>query len=236
MTTTAMTKHINHAPRIIGLTGPNGAGKDTAASMLAGLIKSYDHMPAVIAFADALYEEVAQAYEVDVQSLKRRDTKEKPVWWLGLTHCRDPEFAIVTGPMRHGDDLDTHPRSPRQILQWWGTEYRRAQQPDYWVQRLQAKVQELQATGISHIIVTDVRFADEADCIRALGGQIWRIHRPNYTPAGTGHVSEVTGEEFAPEVTIRNEGSMELLRIYLLQALHRADSKHKEAQWQSSEH
>lgn len=223
-----MTKHIDHAPRIIGLTGPNGAGKDTAASMLAGLIKSYDHMPAVIAFADALYEEVAAAYEVDVQSLKRRDTKEKPVWWLGLRHCHDPEFAIVTGPMRQGDMLDTHPRSPRQILQWWGTEYRRAQQPSYWVQRLQAKVQELQAAGISHVLVTDVRFADEADCIRAMGGQIWRIHRPNLQTQGTGHVSEVTGQEFAPEATITNESTLHALRLQLLQTLLRSSMKHKE--------
>lgn len=223
-----MTKHIDHAPRIIGLTGPNGAGKDTAASMLAGLIKSYDYMPAVIAFADALYEEVAAAYEVDTQSLKRRDTKEKPVWWLGLMHCIDPEFAIVTGPLREGDIQDTHPRSPRQILQWWGTEYRRAQQADYWVQRLQAKVQELQAAGISHVLVTDVRFADEAACIRALGGQVWRVHRPNLLAQNTGHISEVTGQEFAPEETITNEGTLHALRLQLLQTLLRSSMKHKE--------
>lgn len=227
---------LEHAPTLIGLTGTNGAGKDTAAEMLAGKLTREGRSTVVMAFADALYEEVAQAFDLPIGQLKHRDTKETPLHVLKLSHCIDKQFvrAVDRGEWTFYQ-LHT-PRSPRQILQWWGTEYRRAQQPDYLVQRLLAKVQQHREAGVQHIIVTDVRFADEAAAIRTQGGQIWRIHRPNYTPAGTGHVSEVTGEEFAPEVTIRNEGSMELLRIYLLQALHRADSKHKEAQWQSSEH
>ncbi|QTW18209.1 hypothetical protein [Comamonas kerstersii] len=225
---------LEHAPTLIGLTGPNGAGKDTAAEMLAGKLTREGRSTVVMAFADALYEEVSAAFFLNPLHLKDRATKEQPLQQLSLTYCGDQQFAQVV-QQQTGCTAYT-PHSPRQILQWWGTEYRRAQQPDYWVQRLLAKVQQHREAGVQHIIVTDVRFADEAAAIRTQGGQIWRIHRPNYTPAGTGHVSEVTGEEFAPEVTIRNEGTMELLRIYLLQALHRADSKHKEAQWQSSEH
>lgn len=218
-----MTKHIHHAPRIIGFTGANGSGKDTAASMLAGLIRSYNHQSAVIAFADALYEEVAEAFGVTIQRLKHRASKELPTWELRIVECKDEGFCS-----RFEMEMWRELRSPRQILQWWGTEYRRAQQADYWVQRLQAKVQELKAAGISHVIVTDVRFADEAACIRTLGGQVWRVHRPNLQTQGTGHVSEVTGQEFAPEATITNEGTLDALRLQLLQTLLRANMKHLE--------
>lgn len=227
---------LEHAPTLIGLTGPNGAGKDTAAEMLAGKLTREGRSTVVMAFADALYEEVSAAFGVSIPELKDRNTKEAPADWLRWSKCNNLQFWSFVSHRVPTSVLTSNAHSPRQILQWWGTEYRRAQQPDYWVQRMLAKVQQHREAGVQHIIVTDVRFADEADCIRALGGQIWRIHRPTLQHQGTGHVSEVTGEEFAPEVTIRNEGSMELLRIYLLQALHRADSKHKEAQWQSSKH
>lgn len=218
-----MTKHIDHAPRLIGLTGANCAGKDTAACMLAGLIKSYNHLPAVVGFADALYEEVAEAFGVTVERLKHRNSKEVPTWELRIVECKDEGFC------NHFEmEMWREHRSPRQILQWWGTEYRRTQQPNYWVQRLQDKVHKLQTTGVSHIIVTDVRFADEAESIRAMNGQIWRIHRPNLAVTGTGHVSEVTGKEFDPEATIYNNSTLDALRLQLLQTLLRAHFKHLE--------
>lgn len=199
---------LNRSPIIIGLTGANGAGKDTAASMLAGVLRNYGIQSATLAFADALYEEVAAAFGVTVKGLKSRVWKEEPQGHLALEFCKAKPFVDA---MASKVPIDAW-LSPRQILQYWGTEYRRTQQPDYWVQRLQAKVQELHAAGILDVVITDVRFADEAAALRAMGGQIWRIDRPNLVAASTGHVSEVSGQEFQPEATIRNEGSLDLLR------------------------
>lgn len=224
---------ITNAPRLTGLTGANGAGKDTVASMLAGLIRSSDQKTAVLAFADALYEEVAKAFCVSIAQLKNRNTKEAPADWLRWDYCNNAEFWSFVSHHVPTPLLASTAHSPRQILQWWGTEYRRTQQPDYWVQRLQDKAAEMTAAGITHIIVTDVRFADEAAAIRAMGGQIWRVHRPSLQTTGTGHVSEVTGEEFAPEVTVINQGSFDYLRLTLLQTLLRNTQKHKEHAWQA---
>ncbi|MEG2469024.1 MAG: hypothetical protein RSB86_16740 [Comamonas sp.] len=214
---------FTHTPTIIGLTGTNGAGKDTVAAMLAAELRKYGKAPVVIAFADALYEEVSAAFNISVQALRERVTKETPIDALSMADCNDPCFTATLAD----DELPTAvwmllPRSPRQILQWWGTEYRRKQQPDYWVQRLLEKAQALRATGTSHIIISDVRFADEAQAIRQQGGQIWRLHRPNFMPSATGHVSEVTGEEFAPESTILNCGSLDALRFSACQTLYRS--------------
>lgn len=212
-----------HTPSLIGLTGANGAGKDTVAAMLAAELHKHGHAPAVIAFADALYAEVSAAFNINVQTLRERSTKETPIDALSMADCNDPCFTATLAD----DELPTAawmllPRSPRQILQWWGTEYRRTQQAEYWVQRLLANVQALRDAGRSHIIITDVRFADEAQAIRSQGAQIWRVHRPNLMPPAKGHVSEVTGEEFAPESTILNCGSLDALRFAACQTLYRS--------------
>ncbi|WP_287917555.1 hypothetical protein [Comamonas sp.] len=213
---------FTHTPTIIGLTGANGAGKDTVAAMLAAELHRHGKAPAVIAFADALYEEVSAAFNISVQALRERVTKEIPLEALKPSRCNDPGFkSMLAGSAVIAAWLGL-PSSPRQILQWWGTEYRRKQQSDYWVMRLLQMVHGLRASGTSHIIITDVRFADEAEAIRHQGAQIWRVHRPNLLPTTTGHVSEVTGEEFAPESTILNCGSLDALRFSACQTLYRS--------------
>ena len=55
--------------KLIALCGAAGAGKDTVADMLPAR---------KLAFADALYREVAQAWGVEQHVLRCRETKEKP--------------------------------------------------------------------------------------------------------------------------------------------------------------
>lgn len=211
---------LEHAPTIIGLTGANGAGKDTVASMLQAALHRQNRKTAIVAFADALYQEVARAFNCTIEQLQLRSTKELPAEWLKLSKCQDQNFLrFVDQGEWHFTQLHSL-RSPRQILQWWGTEYRRTQNPQYWVQRFQKTAQALLATEVKHVIVTDVRFADEAQCIRAMGGEVWCVLRHNHQPAGTGHISEVTGKEFAPEATIHNAGSLNALQLNSWQALY----------------
>ncbi|MFZ7338100.1 hypothetical protein ACLS0R_17870 [Comamonas jiangduensis] len=211
---------LEHAPTIIGLTGANGAGKDTVASMLQAALHRQNRKTAIVAFADALYQEVARAFNCTIEQLQLRSTKEQPIKALMLSMCGDPWFHWSIEQACNVPVALDEPRSPRQILQWWGTEYRRTQNPQYWVQRFQKTAQALLATEVQHVIVTDVRFADEAQCIRAMGGEVWCVHRHNHQPAGTGHISEVTGKEFAPEATIHNAGSMNALQLNSWQALY----------------
>ena len=182
-----------------------------------------------MAFADPLYEEVAKAFLINLEQLKERRTKEQPSEALNLNMCIDPWFVQSIEKSCNVDVMSEVPRSPRQILQWWGTQYRRAQDPLYWVKRFEHRVRQHQEAGIQHIVVTDVRFADEAAAIRTLGGQIWRVHRPNLPASGTGHVSEVTGLEFDPEATILNSGSLDALHYATLQTLFNSHMRKAEA-------
>ena len=61
---------------------------------------------------------------------------------------------------------------PRTLLQWWGTDYRRKKDPDYWVKRLQKSI----ADRDPHIVlVTDVRFMNEVDFIHSLNGYVIKV-------------------------------------------------------------
>lgn len=64
--------------------------------------------------------------------------------------------------------------TPRYILQWFGTEVVRDNYPDLWVDHM---TDRLGRTG-GHIVVTDIRFNNEAALIKKLGGTVIEIIRP----------------------------------------------------------
>ncbi len=206
---------------IIALTGYAGTGKDTVADILAthcGFRK--------LAFADPLRGEVAAAFDLPLVTFTCRATKEQATPWLRLE--RAPfEFraalAFGAGTAEHFapiDDWLTAPRTPRQILQWWGTEYRRAQDPDYWVkatrQRLAHYINEQRE---QRFVVTDCRFPNEAQAIQAIGGQLWQVTRMGISAATTtegAHSSATSGAELEPHAIIQNHGTIHQLREQVL--------------------
>ena len=211
-------------PHVIGLTGPIECGKDTVAGLLQIHANGY-----TLAFADALRQEIVDAFGIDPSMLTQRETKEHPMSALALHRCLD--HAFVARMVAHyrsglhdggieGEALDlSAPRSPRQVMQWWGTEYRRNQDPCYWVVKAVAHMR------LAHwlmdpplFVLSDVRFPDEAIMVRHLGGKIWKIKRPGCgVPAGA-HKSEVTGAEFAPDVIINNRHDIEHLQQMVLRS------------------
>lgn len=203
---------IHQHTYVIGLTGPAGSGKDTAAAILQR------HVPGtyVVAFADALRREASNAFGVESVYFTRRETKEAPLPALALRKCQDNGFigAMFLDQLASGGDLDLDaPRSPRQIMQWWGTEYRRTAKPGYWVSKVADRIGYLQRHLAARlIVVTDVRFDDEATLILAAGGSIWQLQRPSCGIAPSAHKSEVTGESFAPSAIIHNSGDMRHLQ------------------------
>lgn len=161
--------------KIVGLMGLRGAGKDTAAEFLKqrGYIR--------IAFADALYKEVAETFNVTVAYLGDRELKETPRPELALKNCQDSRFVAVCAALeaREAGDADflNEPRSPRQIMQWWGTDYRRKLDDDsYWLNQVRDIIF---ANPHQKFVITDVRFENEAKFVEMLQGLLVRIRRPS---------------------------------------------------------
>ncbi|ABM37582.1 deoxynucleotide monophosphate kinase family protein [Polaromonas naphthalenivorans] len=194
-------------PHIIGLCGLASCGKDTVAQLLAVHLRFSQ-----LAFADALRNEVCQAFGIDQSILTRRDTKEVPTPALALRRCSTVSgFAMAMisqgkwlEPGRSLKEEFFAPRSPRQIMQWWGTEYRRIYSgQDYWTRTLKARVYIQQESNQWRHVISDVRFDNEAEAVRAMGGVIWQIKRPGLKHDAS-HVSETDGSRFKPDLVINN--------------------------------
>lgn len=200
---------MNH--HIIALCGYAGVGKDTVADLLVTQLNFRK-----LAFADALRGEVSEGFGVDMRCLVDPSTKNWPMGALALYRA-DPNFhnAMIAGWAEGSVQIEdgtrerviTAPRSPRQILQWWGTEYRRKQDPNYWTRQLTARITAYQRNGERRFVITDCRFDNEADTVRALGAHIWQVKRPDVdasTSRENGHASTNDGSAFAPDVIINN--------------------------------
>lgn len=209
---------------VLGLAGPAQVGKNAISSYL---VQRYGFMPC--AFSGALYYEVQCAFNLETEDLLRDPaTKEDVTDRLSLQNCKDAEFVkVATTCMdqqadKRGSDkylLPSHvPLSPRQVLQWWGTDYRRAQDPDYWVKCLLNWIGQvhLHARYPEHrpmfFVVDGVRFPNERELIHKLKGNVWHIWRDNGPAKPTGHVSEAPLPVLENERQFWNNGSLEDLQ------------------------
>lgn len=188
---------LHSLPMLIGISGSMGSGKDTAAAFLVA-----QHGYGRVAFGDAVREESATAIRFGALPYEMPAALR-----LALADCGETEV--------HAKPTSSRVRS---LLQWWGTEYRRAQDGAYWVKRAGRKVEP-----IRRYVFSDVRFANEAAWIRSLGGKIWKITgRASGESGFEGHVSEML-IDVAPDWVIDNSGSIEDLSREITVALNSRD-------------
>lgn len=166
---------------LIALTGKKRSGKTLAASYLD---TNYDFIKAN--FKDSLVEEVKRNF---------------PELLVGLEHT-------------YGEDLETllaeKPPLMRSLLQNYGTNVRRHDDPNYWVTKWVGKVEPLLPEY--DVVVDDVRFLNEAKAVKSLGGKIIRIEREGLTSNDT-HISELEMDQITPDRTI-TVGDGEFEKLY----------------------
>jgi hypothetical protein len=99
--------------------------------------------------------------------------------------------------------------TPRRLMQMIGTEWGRDLiGPDVWIRLWRAALDRLPAG--QHVAVDDCRFPNESDAIRAAGGFMVRITRPDAGQGAAGHSSE--GQDLGLMVdTLDNSGAVDLL-------------------------
>ncbi|MDA3903705.1 MAG: hypothetical protein PF441_09705 [Desulfuromusa sp.] len=198
---------------IIGFAGKAASGKTSAAKHL--LEKSNSNI-VILPMALVLREEVenfirrvgAEAYvplvygdqedKVRVFHIDEKSALEQcPVW---------VNFVV------DNQDIQSQPGqsavSVRRILQWWGTEYRRAQDHDYWTKAWEKKLLEYDLTS-THVLVDDVRFVNELEIIKKNSGIFVKIERPGFNGAND-HSSENSLDHYDRwDLVIENDGSLE---------------------------
>lgn len=172
---------------LVGLTGKAGSGKDTAA---LGLTQHH-----TMKFAEGVYDGVWALNPW----ISAKDTH----------HWGRYEFSKLQDIVsRAGWDKAKENPEVRRLLQVYGTEAGRdIHGPDCWINAWKRKY----ATMTDNVVVTDVRFPNEADAIKELGGIIIEIMGPpRRGGVDSTHASEA-GIGRRADATLVNEGTIEEL-------------------------
>lgn len=184
---------------IIGLTGRAGAGKDTAGAVLAA-----HYGASRVAFADGVREAL-----------------------LAL----DPTIVLASGiettvrqhVEMHGWDVAKRHHEIRRLLQVLGTEVGRdILGPMVWIRRL------FRVVPPGPLVITDVRYDNEAATIRYYGGVVVEIVRPGDGLDGDNahHTSERGISRGLVTATVHNPGDVDAFRARLIGVIeHAADRR-----------
>lgn len=183
-----MTTPIAPTTTLIGLCGKAGSGKDSVRSIL-----EYHCEFAGLAFAEpirGMLRELLTTNGVSDEYITNRDLKETEIPGLGVSY--------------------------RRMAQTLGTEWGRdCLGTDFWLNVAARRMADLRGRGCRNLVVSDVRFANEAEWVRAQGGVVWLIDRPGVAPVQP-HVTEQM--EFEPDTVLPNHGSLDELSRAVVEA------------------
>jgi hypothetical protein len=163
---------------IIGLSGYARSGKDTVAGMLMG-IHHYEQR----AFANKIREllfAIDPLIMHDGKDFRLQDIVESKGW----------------------EDAKTQHPEVRRLLQDLGVGARTLFGDDFWIYQVLKDIHPS-----DKIVISDVRFKNEAECISARGGQVWRINRVGVEAANQ-HISEHDLDDWKFDGVITNNSDM----------------------------
>lgn len=176
-------------PRLIGIAGKAQTGKDTIGDYLRT-----DHGFSNGSFASAIKHGAYAMTGINPTNMTGPE-KEEIIPWLGVS-------------MRH-------------ILQTLGTEWgRELIHPDIWLkiaQRSWDQYKRVEPNSVG-VVMTDVRFENEAAWVRDTGGQIWHVSREGALNTKA-HISEAGIKILEPDVQIFNEDTIESLHFAIDEVL-----------------
>lgn len=198
---------------LIGLVGKKRAGKDTFAERLIA-----EHGFVKVSFSAPVKE---AALAVDPIIADRRE-------FDGMLPGPDYKLVRLSEVVQEfgWEEAKTY-SEVRRFLQRLGTDAIRALDPDFWVRAGMLRAQRLRSdllrfddgldnppTGYerqaSPVVITDVRFANEARAITDAGGILVRVERPDADDGDT-HASEVELDTYPVDKLVYNGGTVQQL-------------------------
>jgi hypothetical protein len=164
---------------LIGLSGKIGCGKSTLAKHLARRFPG----AVILSFGNPIKEETAAFFEFD----------------SALCYSEAGKDAVVTLPPDKAALFGADRATVRELVQWYGTDYRRVQNPHYWLWAMDHALVAALADGAPAAIIDDVRFPDEVNLV--LGwthGQVYRLDPyPGWKPGShADHESETALDDW----------------------------------------
>jgi hypothetical protein len=202
------------ALKLIGIGGVKGAGKNTAAEVLRD-----EYGFKEISFAMPLKKICANATGLDYDLFDSQHHKDQPFPGgpviLRFTTLQELiKYASVYGKIS-GDQaeliittaLRRSLNTPREMLQYVGTQlFRELVDREFWTKAFTKEAQKR-----DKVVVPDVRFPNEREVIRKLGGAMILIEREGHNSADS-HASETSlGHPSEYDFQITNDGTISKL-------------------------
>lgn len=188
-------------PQLIGISGKAGAGKDTLGYFLKEKIGQNARIDK---FANLLKKVAGDMLNVPPSAFESTEFKKRLL---------PAELQVST--MRKTLDENTKPmwtkmtsvHDHRWFLQQMGTEVAKTIHPDFWVWAYFNTAYDPSKT----IILTDVRFPNEADQIKERGGIVIRVNNDRVKPMylyDTPHISETALDNYDFNSVIQNNTTL----------------------------
>jgi hypothetical protein len=181
--------------KIIGCTGLKFNGKDSIANHLC---EEFGYQR--VAFADPLKEACGILFGFSYEQL-HGSLKETPdPRWFGLT--------------------------PRQVFQFFGTDLIRKHMrelderfgEDFWLLCAMNKINAILSQN-KKVVISDVRFPNECELIKKMGGTVIRVTRPQINTSVDLHESEVLIIDLDVDMDVKNDGTLEDLHCLINQMM-----------------
>lgn len=206
---------------ILGINGKIGSGKDTVGSIIQYLTSDYKEIYGYLEWVERV--KIYSSFPYSPWKIKKFAGKLKEIAAL-LTGCtieqlEDQEFKKETLGFnwRSGHCIGAA-STYRELLQLLGTEIMRDKvHPNVWVNALMADYKEQQNYDSSFSypkwIITDMRFPNEIEAVKAKDGITIRVHRDihkgNAHIAPIPHASETALDDAKFDYEIMNDGTID---------------------------
>ena len=156
----------------------------------------------VIHFADALKRITRSVFKLSDWEVSTTEGKESK-----LPQSINIDDFIIELRKETGLDLPILgmvAESPRELLQFVGTNYIRATEPNYWLNTVRSEIEK------GNVIVADLRFCNESDIIKEYGGSVVSVVRGE-TNSKDLHVSEMENLKIQADYVVLNNGTLDEL-------------------------
>ena len=191
--------------KLIGLNGLKRSGKDTAYDFIEAALGASDSEAYRAAFADNLKYAAMMSLSVSPDMSLEFADYFKEGGEIAVAQDGEFQFGIMG----------------RKYLQNFGATGRAIFGKNFWLDQVlpasPAQFEE-QYLWVDVLVVTDVRYPNEAERVREYGGEVWNIRRPGLEPDG--HSSESPLPLDLVDRIIHNDGTLDEFEVKVLEALH----------------
>jgi hypothetical protein len=174
------------------ISGRKGHGKDTLAKAICRFNPDYK----VFHFADPLKKMAGEIWGLTDEQMNSQTLKEELLYFPIEMDGYLTAMKQLTGVTVKRQNKIAY--TPRQILQYFGSDYVRSERPNFWVEHTVSII-----LGNRNAVIADARFPNEAEGVWHVGGRVIKVIRTDLPVSTDSHQSETSIDLINPDFEIK---------------------------------